>query len=71
MKVYDQGESYIHYTKDGNPYFKIGKTNYGLNMFEPDENNHFDAITTIDDSGFGIKMIENNEKVEWKMYTKQ
>jgi hypothetical protein len=70
VSICDQGESYIHYTKDGNPYFKIGKTDYDLNGFEYDGNiPEFDAVTTIDNSGIGIKMIENNEKIEWKMYT--
>jgi len=60
----------ISFDMEGDPYFMVGDTAYYLNEFMKTDDDEFDGITHITNTGgMGINIDEANEQVKYTIFT--
>jgi len=70
MVSIEQETANISFDMEGDPYFMVGDTAYYLNEFMKTDDDEFDGITHITNTGgMGINIDEANEQVKYTIFT--
>ena len=70
MVSIEQETASFNFDMEGDPYFMVGDIAYYLNEFMKTDDDEFDGITHITNTGgMGINIDEANEQVKYTIFT--